>query len=88
MLAYKTRIKICGLMPERALLRLRRAEIPLYDIHKVDKDAITFCVWKQDEERVFAIYPKACYDIGQYTPYTAVSLGAFGVGKLFENAQL
>lgn len=85
--SYKTRIKICGLMPERALLRLRRAEIPLYEIHKTGKDEITFCVWKKDEEKVFAVYPKACYDIGQYTPYTASALGAVGVGKLFENAK-
>ena len=85
--SYKTQMKIRGLMPERALLRLRRAEIPLYDIHKTGKDEITFCVWKKDEERVFAVYPNACYDIGQYTPYTASALGAVGVGKLFENAK-
>ena len=87
MLAYKTRMKIIGLMPERALLRLRRAEIPLYDIHKTSKDEITFCVWKRDEERVYSVYPNQAYDIGQYTPYTAASLGAVGVGKLFENAK-
>ena len=87
MFSYKTRIKICGLMPERALLRLRRAEIPLYDIQKTAKDAITFCVKKQDEARVFAVYPNQAYEIGQYTPYTAVALGASGLGKLFENAK-
>ena len=85
--SYKTRIKICGLMPERALLRLRRAEIPLYDIQKTGKDEMTFCVWKKDEERVFAIYPKDCYNVGEYTPYTAASLGAVGFGRAFENAK-
>ena len=32
----KERLYIEGLMPERALLRLRRAEIPLFDVKKID----------------------------------------------------
>lgn len=87
MLSYKTRIKIRGLMPERALLRLRRAEIPLFNIQKIAKDEMTFCVWKKDEERVFSIYPQDKFRAGEYTPYTAISLGAVGFGRTFENAK-
>ncbi len=91
---YKTRIKLCGLMPERALLRLRRGEIPLFDIRKSDKSTLLFSVWKKDAEKVFAIYPKVCYNSGEedessslplYTPYTVEELGAVGIGRTFES---
>ena len=85
--AYKVRLRLEGTMPQRALLRLRRAGIPLYDVVKTAPNALCFRVWKKDEEKVFAIYPKVCYNIGEYAPYTVERLGASGFGYLVENAR-
>ena len=68
-------------MPERALLRLRRAEIPLYNIKKLQKNAILLSVKKKDIQKVFAIYPNVCYNIGAYTPYTVTQIRQFGLEK-------
>ena len=84
---YKVRLRLEGTMPQRALLRLRRAGIPLYDVVKTAPNALCFRVWKKDEEKVFAIYPKVCYNIGEYAPYTVERLGAAGFGYLVENAR-
>lgn len=80
----KVLIEIEGLMPERALLRLKRAEIGIYNAKKVEKNKILLCVKKKDIEKVFAIYPKVCYNIENYTPYTARKIGAVGIGKPLE----
>ncbi len=84
---YKVRIALHGLMPERALLRLRRAGIPLFDIQKVAKDELHCSIRKKDSQKVFAIYPKVCYNISEYTPYMVTELGAVGIGKAFELLQ-
>ncbi len=63
-------------MPERALLRLRRAKIDLYGVKKVEKNQILFSVSKKDSEKVFAIYPNVCYNSNGYTPYTARKAGS------------
>lgn len=85
-LDYKVRLKLTGTMPERALLRLRRAKIPVYEVVKTDKNELRFCARKNDLEKIFAIYPKVCYNIGEYAPYTVTRLGAVGVGKWIEGA--
>lgn len=71
-------------MPERALLRLRRAEIPLYEVKKVQKNAILFRVRKKDVEKVFAIYPNVCYNIGAYSPYVVTQMRAVGLEKYLQ----
>ena len=73
------RIRIEGLMPERALLRLRRAGIPLYHIQKTRKDRICLQVERRDVAKVFALYPKS-FD-GQTRPYTVTKLGGVGFAK-------
>ena len=78
----RERIEIEGVMPERALLKLKRAGIALFDIKKPQKNRILFSVNKKDIEKVFAIYPRVCYNNNAYTPYTARSLGETGIGKL------
>ena len=83
----KVALEIEGLMPERALLRLKRAGIAVYNAKKVEKNKILLCVKKKDVEKVFAIYPKVCYNIENYTPYTARKVGAVGIGKLLETAK-
>ena len=84
MTLYRERILLEGMMPERALLKLRRADIPLYHIEKPQKNQIVFHVMKKDVEKVFAIYPKVCYNNPNYRAYQVQSLGAVGVGKYIE----
>lgn len=83
---YKVALRLTGTMPERAFLRLRRANIPVYDAKKTGKDEIRFCALKKDLDKIFAIYPKTRYNIGEYVPYTVTELGAVGVGKIVEGA--
>ena len=80
----KIRLKIEGIMPERALLRLRRAEIPLYEVKKVQKNAILISVRRKDIQKVFAIYPNVCYNIGAYTPYTVTKMRPSGLEMLLQ----
>ena len=75
------RMSIEGIMPERALLKLRRAGIDLYDVKKPQKNRLDFTVAQKDMQKVFAIYPNLCYNTGGYSPYTAKSLGAVGIAK-------
>lgn len=83
----KVALSIEGLMPERALLRLKRAGIGVYNAKKVEKSKILLQVKKKDIEKVFAIYPKVCYNIENYTPYTVREIGVVGIGKLLETAK-
>lgn len=83
----KERLQIEGLMPERALLRLRRAHIPLYDVEKTEKNKLLVCVRKKDCQKVRAIYPDGRYATGEYTPYTVKRIGAVGLLRVFENAK-
>ena len=87
LLGYKIRLQLVGVMPQRALLRLRRAGIALFSVTRTDEKTLVFCVWKKDVEKVFAIYPKVCYNIGEYSPYTVTELGAVGFGKTVEKAR-
>lgn len=75
------RILIEGIMPERALLRLKRAGIAVYHVKKPQKNQILFRVKKKDSEKVFAIYPDVCYNKGAYTPYKAQKLPAVGLAR-------
>ena len=85
MIFYRKRILLEGMMPERALLKLRRAQIPLYRIEKPKPNQILFQVQKQDAEKIFAIYPKAGAE--NYRAYQVEDLGAVGVGKWIETAK-
>lgn len=80
-LCLKERLQIEGVMPERALLRLRRAGIDLFQVKKTQKNQILLSVKQKDSEKVFAIYPNVCYNRNGYSPYTVKSLGLIGVGK-------
>lgn len=55
-------IYIEGVMPERALLRLKRERIAVYGARKTKKTQILLRVKKRDIEKVFAIYPNLCYN--------------------------
>ncbi len=71
-------------MPERALLRLKRAGIPLYNLQKTQKNAILFQVEKKDVEKVFAIYPNVCYNSNTPRLYCVRNLGGVGLAKRVE----
>lgn len=80
----KVRYAIEGIMPERALLRLKRAGIAVYHVKKPQKNQILFSVKKKDSEKVFAIFPNPCYNNSVYSAYTAKRLGVFGAWRYFE----
>ena len=87
---FKVKILLEGLMPERALLRLRRAGIGVYTARKLDKTKLQFCVKQKDVQKVFSIYPNARYregGYGGYSPYTVKKLGAIGGAKWLEFAK-
>ena len=73
-----------GQMPERALLRLRRAHISLFCIKKIEKNQILFRVNRKDSEKVFAIFRSVCYNSSVCSAYTIKSHGVVGVGKYVE----
>ncbi|MBQ7323451.1 MAG: sporulation protein YqfD [Clostridia bacterium] len=73
-----------GQMPERALLRLRRAHISLFCIKKIEKNQILFRVNRKDSEKVFAIFRSVCYNSGVCSAYTIKSHSVVGVGKYVE----
>ncbi len=73
--ALRYRFKVEGILPERALLRLKRAGIALYNAKKVEKNVILFSVKKKDIEKVFAIYPNLCYNREEKSLYTVQKLG-------------
>ncbi len=75
------RLRLEGMMPERALLRLKRGGVPLYNLQKTQKNAILFQVEKKDIEKVFAIYPNVCYNSSSYTPYRVTALGGIGLSR-------
>ena len=68
-------------MPERALLKLKRASIPLYDIQKTSKTRLECSVRTGDLEKVFTIYPPEKHG---YSPFSITDLGAEGIAKTWE----
>ena len=75
------RILIEGMMPYRALNRLKREGICLKNVKKCKKNQILCLVDAKDVEKVFAIYPKMCYNGGGYTAYTIRIMPALGWQK-------
>ena len=85
--SVKERLYIQGLMPERALLRLRRAGIPLFDVKKMDKTTLLVSVEKQDVEKVFAIYPNVCYNSAEHSSFTVRLAPKKGLAAVLNNAK-
>ena len=83
----KEELLLEGVMPQRALLRLRRSGISLYNVKKIEKNRILFQVKRKDSEKVFAIYPNVCYNNSVYSPYTVKNLGARGALRYLEWAK-
>ncbi|MBR2330538.1 MAG: sporulation protein YqfD [Clostridia bacterium] len=85
--SFKQRFMLEGAMPERALLRLKRAGITLYDVQKPQKNRLVFSVAHKDGDKVWAIYPKSCYTEHGYNPYKITCLGEVGFGKTVKKLQ-
>ena len=83
----KSRFLLQGVMPERALLRLKRAQITIYSVQKIKKNQLVFSVKNKDVDKVYTLYPKASARADTYTPYTITPLRAVGMGKLIETAK-
>ena len=79
----KIRIRIHGVMPERALLRIRRAGIELANIRKENANALLCSVAQKDLQKIFAIYPKMCYNSYGHSPYSVQTLGETGALKVW-----
>ncbi len=74
-------------MPQRALLRLKRARIDLYHVKKIQKNQILFSVSVKDSEKVFAIYPNVCYNISVYSPFKVRKIGTEGPARYLAKAK-
>ncbi len=85
---FRERFLVEGIMPERALLRLQRAGICVFDAKKIEKNQILFSVSRKDSEKVFAIYPNICYNISAYSPFKVTKIGAVGLAKYVEKAKM
>ena len=83
---FVLRRKLCieGIMPERALLKLKRANIPLFHVKKTSPKTLEFCVNAKDTKKVFAIYPKVCYNKSDFSAYSVRDLGSVGLAKPIE----
>ncbi len=80
-MSLRYRLQIEGVMPERGLIRLKRGGIALYNAEKTQKNAILFEVNGKDLPKVFAIYPKVCYNIDGYRPFIVTLKGGVGLAK-------
>ncbi len=81
---FRSRLRLVGIMPERALLKLRRGGISVYKAQKTQKNQLLFEVKKKDIRKVFAIYPKVCYNSSSYHPYAVEETGSVGLAKLVD----
>ncbi len=68
-----------GKTPETALTRLKNAKIDLYNVKKIENNAVTFEVKGKQARKVFAIYPKTWYNKIERGGYEVQSLGETGV---------
>ena len=65
-----------GVMPERAINRLQKSGIAVFQAKKLKKMQILFHISKKDIEKAFAIYPNMCYNNIRGSVYTFTRVGA------------
>jgi len=81
---FRDKLLVEGILPERAILRVKRAGISVYNAKKIRKNAILFSVNKKDTEKVFAIYPNVCYNKEGENGYRLARVGTERTGKLLD----
>ena len=64
-----------GVMPERAINRLQKSGIAVFQAKKLKKMQILFHISKKDIEKAFAIYPNMCYNNIRGSVYTFTRVG-------------
>ena len=77
------KLSVEGILPERALLRLKREGICVKNAKKVKKSQILFRVSPKDSRKVFAIYPKVCYNGYEQSSYRVSRVGEESALRLF-----
>ena len=77
------KLSVEGILPERALLRLKRAGICVKNAKKVKKTQILFRVSPKDSQKVFAIYPKVCYNGYEQSSYRIARVGEEPLLRVF-----
>ncbi len=60
---FLLRLKIEGLYPEGVILKLKKAQIPLFNVEKRDKKTLSLCVERKFYKKVFTILQSSCYNI-------------------------
>ena len=79
----KVGLCLTGVCPERALSRMARSGITLFDVQKKDASTLHFFVKKADEKKVFALYPHVGYGQKNYA-YATRRLPSKGGLKVIE----
>ena len=74
-------LEICGNAPERAIKRLQYAQISLFEVQKTAKNTLLLRVREKDVPKVFAIYPKMCYNKATSSAYLVRDCGGAGLQK-------
>lgn len=69
---------------DRGLDRLKKSGFSLYDVKKTQKDGVTFLLDGKQARKVFAIYPKTWYNIGERGGVEIRSLGKTGALPLLQ----
>lgn len=72
----KEQWRVSGIMPEKVVDRLQKAGICVFQVKKVEKKQILFCINKKDIEKAFAIYPNMCYNSSRESVYTFTRVSA------------
>ncbi len=83
----KKRVLIEGMMPYRALNRLRREGISVENAEICQKNGVVFTVDAKDIAKIFAIYPNMCYNGGGSVGYVARVLPSTGWQKAVETVK-
>ena len=73
-----------GAFPERALIRLKREKIPVFNAKKVKKNQILFSIKRKHTEKVFAIYQNLWYNRDDDRAYTLKKVGGNVSFSVFE----
>ena len=78
------KFSIDGVFPERALIRLKKEKIPLFNVKKFEKNRILFSIKRKHTEKVFAIYQNLWYNEMGEDVYTLKKVGGNVWFNLFE----
>jgi hypothetical protein len=79
---FKRRLEIEGIMPWRALLRLKNARIPTYQVKKIEKNRLVLLVNAKDIKKVFAIFKQMCYNNNTTQNFPTLSTASYQVRDL------